>query len=252
MVDGVVVNAPGGATTTAIFCLGRSRASRWCAAPGSLTATDALAVSSTSSPATGTAQPHGRSGGRELRVWQGRAGASADRAPSIGALRSCTSGPTTRNPTTRSKKRRDRVVRVARLRRASLAGFSAHQTAWEPGPDALCRPDLDAYATRKRLHRRTVFETRGESVVTRSAGHLRQDQLRSIPRLGSVVPTFGVFASAVTVFDFVDRSDSRTTLGGRAWASAADPGGASNLITIGAEAERETGELGSRNDPFAS
>ena len=263
MIDGVPVNEPGGAFDFSVLLpLALEQIEVVRGAASSLYGTDALAgvvhlvtrhAALGDGPAFEAAAEGGQYGARRLQGEAlGRHGALDWTA---GALRVETDN---QEPNSAFRETGAAAALGARLgERASLrlVARRSTSTAGTPGPTAFGRPDLDASIERRLLvlGGRLLFAGDRLSQELR-AGYASSDELDLNPvDSGSYVPRYGDIVGAFTVSDFTDPAGfqndvRRLTLGYQAEARA----GARQLLTAGADLERETGALGTRAEPLLS
>lgn len=251
MIDGIVVNAPGGAYDYGdLLALDVERVEIVRGAGSSLYGTDALAgvvniVTRDGGPSSLTAEAQGGS----FDFWHGRAGASG-RAGALdwraGALHTRTDNG---EPNSAFKETAGSGSAALRLSERSLLRGTLRITdsrVGTPGQTLYGRPDLDAYADRDDVIGGLSLEHVGGVVHRARLAFADTDLLSVNPEdSGPFTPTFEGRVAPFEFFDFPDprgfRSDTRrASLGYQAEIQA----GSSHLLTAGAEVERETGELG--------
>ena len=257
LVDGVPVNQPGGAFDFGIalpFELERIEVVR--GAASSLYGTDALA--GVVSLQTRRARP-GES--PSLRVegeggsfdWQRLLGATSgargrfDWNAGIQRLGTDNEQPNSRFEQTSSTLSAGARI-DSRMEARAIVRFDDGRTG-TPGPTAFGRPDLDASFEREDLVV-SASVRRAETRLSQqlNVGYARTDQLSLNPvDSGSWVPEWDGASGSFPLFDFPNEAGfqnrtARFTTGYQADLS----GGARHLLTVGAELEHETGELGNR------
>ncbi len=148
-------------------------------------------------------------------------------------------------------------VGVALGGRASLRIVARRQsgTVGTPGPAAYGRPDLDAYYDRSDTIAGLALDLEGETVTQQvHVGFSRARQLSVDPiDSGPYVPSWHGREGAFEVFDFPNAAgylnDTRRLLGGY---QAEIRTGSKGVLTVGAEVERESGEVGDRRETLLS
>jgi outer membrane cobalamin receptor len=126
-------------------------------------------------------------------------------------------------------------------------------TTGTPGPTAFGRPDLDASFERQDLVASfTVRRTEARLAQLLSVGYASTDQLSLDPvDSGPWVPEWNGVTGAYPLLDLPNAAGFQNRTDRLAAGYQADlPLGARHLLTAGAEAEHETGDLGDRTEPL--
>lgn len=257
LVDGVPMNEPGG-----YFNLGSqlplelARVEVVRGAASSLYGTDALAgvVHLVTRRPDVDARPgvHLALEAGSFAWWQGEAGTSGRKGPldwNLGLLRLTTDNEQPNSAFAETAGAASLGARLGARTSARLILRGESSTVGTPGPTAFGRPDLDARYERGLLALGARLHHARERVVHELRLGLAQTDQLSLDPLdsGSFLPAYGGHVAAFPYSDFPDPSGfqndtRRLALGYQAALQA----GARNLVTLGAELERETGAIGSR------
>ncbi len=257
MVDGIVLNAPGGAYDYGdLLALDLSRIEVVRGAGSSLYGSDALAgvVNLVTRGANGRSGVSAEAQGGSNDFWQGRA-AIRGRSGAFdwrGALLHLRTDNDEPNGAFKETAGLGSVaIRLSESARIRGTLRISDSRAGTPGQTLFGRPDLDAYVERDDFVGGLSFEAHGDSVAhTVRFGISDTDQLSVNPLdSGPYVPSYRGRVAPFTFFDFPDplgfeNNTRRTTLGYQAEIQAAP----AHLVTAGIEAERERGELGTPGD----
>jgi vitamin B12 transporter len=257
LVDGVPINEPGGAYNLGPqLPLELERVEVVRGAASSLYASDALAgviqLVTRRSPSAARVRAEALAGGY---AWRQAEAGSAGRAGrfdwSLGAehLRTDNGVPNSALRESAGAASLGLEAGAATELRLSLRGDDARHGT--PGATAFGRPDLDArFERRMGVASLQIRHVRGRASHELHAGFTAQDWLSLNPLdSGPYVPRYGDRVAPFTVSDFPDplgfQQDTRRLSGGYQLEAQT---GARHLVTVGAEAERETGAVGSRAD----
>ena len=259
MIDGVPVNEPGGAFDFgSLLPLELQQVEVVRGAASSLYGTDALAgvvqlLTRRAGAGEGSSFDAEAEGGRfdSRRLQGGALGRRGGLDWNAGAVRVETDNQEPNSAFRETAGAAAVGLRLGDRSSAALVARGAISSAGTPGATAFGRPDLDASIERQALVLGGRFRRAGDAVSQElRAGYALSDEVDLDPiDSGSFVPRFGDRIGAFPLSDFPDPAGfqndvRRLSLGYQLEARA----GARQLVTAGAELERETGALGSRGE----